>query len=93
VRVYCKVNNSLSPLFFPDVVNEDCCNCGSSSVTTKKASIRGAGGGENGMRVNRASGSDFILRSEPADTAGRAAMAVMNFIVVCVFEKIYEVLL
>jgi hypothetical protein len=43
--------------------------------------------------VNRASGSDFILRSEPADTAGRAAMAVMNFIVVCVFEKIYEVLL
>jgi hypothetical protein len=69
-------------LFFSDIVNEDCVNSGSSSATVKKAFVRGAGGGDNGDR--RESGSDFILRRDLADTAGRAITAVVNFIAVYV---------
>jgi hypothetical protein len=65
-------------------VNEDCVNSGSSSATVKKAFVRGAGGGDNSDRVKRESGSDFILRRDLADTAGRAITAVVNFIAVYV---------
>ena len=63
-----------------DTVKDDCCSAGSSSGTSKKSFVSGAGTGVNGSRSNIESGSDLVLRREPALTAGKAVRAAINFI-------------